>query len=65
MSVSAADLALHRNAPVTDGVLPVDAPLRVDDVDKAHWDARCDVLVVGFGGAGAAAAIAATMTSCL
>lgn len=59
MSASTADLALHRPASVTDGVLPVEAPLRVDDVDKMHWDARCDVLVVGFGAAGAAAAIAA------
>ncbi|MEQ1438912.1 FAD-binding protein [Fontimonas sp. SYSU GA230001] len=59
MSASAAELALHRSAPVTDGVLPVDPPLRVDDAEKARWDARCDVLVVGFGAAGAAAAITA------
>lgn len=59
MSTSAAELAQHRTAPVVDGVLPVEAPLRVEDVERARWDARCDVLVVGFGAAGASAAIAA------
>lgn len=41
-----------------DGTLPVDAPLRVHGAEAA-WDAACDVLVVGYGAAGAAAAIAA------
>ncbi|MFA5941148.1 MAG: FAD-binding protein [Sinimarinibacterium sp.] len=59
MSASAAEPALHRTTPMADGVLPVDTPARVDNADTARWDARCDVLVVGFGAAGAAAAIAA------
>jgi len=37
------------------------APLAVD-VASAQWDQTCDVLVVGFGAAGAAAAIAARET---
>lgn len=42
-----------------DGTLPVAGPLVVDGAEAVQWDARCEVLVVGFGGAGAAAAIAA------
>lgn len=34
-------------------------PLTVEDADRQHWDRTCDVLVVGFGAAGAAAAMAA------
>ena len=30
-------------------------------VDEVNWDVVCDVLVVGFGGAGATAAIEAAM----
>ncbi len=41
-----------------DGTLSIAAPLAVASAN-AVWDARCDVLVVGFGAAGAAAAIAA------
>ncbi|MDB5997032.1 MAG: fumarate reductase/succinate dehydrogenase [Pseudomonas sp.] len=33
--------------------------LRVNKADQLHWDDRCDLLVVGFGGAGACAAIEA------
>lgn len=33
--------------------------LRVSSADQLHWDDRCDLLVVGFGGAGASAAIEA------
>ncbi len=43
----------------TDGCLPVAPPLVATDADAIKWDRSCDVLVVGFGGAGAAAAIAA------
>ncbi|HUP92333.1 MAG TPA: FAD-binding protein [Solimonas sp.] len=43
----------------TDGTLPIDAPLAVDNPETFSWDRRCDVLVVGFGAAGAATAIAA------
>jgi 3-oxo-5alpha-steroid 4-dehydrogenase len=42
-----------------DGCLPVAAPLIVESTDAPSWDRTCDVLVVGLGGAGAAAAIAA------
>ena len=41
------------------GPTPVDAPLRVDRDGAFRWDDECDVLVVGFGAAGAAAAIEA------
>lgn len=34
--------------------------LRVNSADQLPWDERCDLLVVGFGGAGACAAIEAT-----
>jgi len=37
----------------------VSEPLRVDDPDRCAWDAQADVVVVGFGAAGAAAAIQA------
>lgn len=40
-------------------IQPIDAPVRVPTPDATHWDAACDVLVVGFGAAGGAAAIAA------
>lgn len=41
-----------------DGTLTIDAPLAVTP-GSATWDAQCDVLVVGYGAAGAAAAIVA------
>jgi len=40
-------------------VLPIETPLRVDSPDSKTWDHECDVLVVGFGAAGACAAIEA------
>ena len=43
------------NATVT----PILEPLRVDGADALQWDARCDVLVVGWGAAGACAALQA------
>lgn len=43
----------------TDGSLPVDAPLTLDTPDAVPWAQSCEVLVVGFGAAGAAAAITA------
>lgn len=42
-----------------DGTLPVEGPLVVEAAQALQWDARCHVLVVGFGAAGAAAAITA------
>ncbi len=45
------------NESRADGCLPVAAPLVADG--SLRWDRTCDVLVVGFGGAGAAAAIVA------
>lgn len=37
-----------------------EAPLRIDSADTQHWDDEADMIVVGFGGAGAAAAIQAS-----
>ncbi|PYY66301.1 delta 4, 5-alpha steroid dehydrogenase, partial [Pseudomonas jessenii] len=34
--------------------------LRVNSADQLPWDERCDLLIVGFGGAGACAAIEAS-----
>ncbi len=39
---------------------PVNGPLVVDHADTAQWDDECDVLVVGYGLAGASAAIKAS-----
>lgn len=44
---------------MTDNVLPALPPLVVDDPDGVAWDGVADVIVVGFGGAGAAAAVEA------
>ena len=41
------------------GATPIAAPLRVDGEQSVPWDDHCDVLVVGFGAAGACAAIEA------
>ncbi|MBA3054554.1 MAG: FAD-binding protein [Sphingomonadales bacterium] len=38
---------------------PVNRPLIIDDAETAPWDDACDVLVVGFGLAGASAAMKA------
>ncbi|MBA1204999.1 FAD-binding protein [Pseudomonas capeferrum] len=40
-------------------VTPILEPLRVDDASALQWDARCDVLVIGWGAAGACAALQA------
>lgn len=47
-----------------DGSLPTDPPLRVDDPDSQQWDRETDLLVVGLGAAGAAAAISAREQGC-
>jgi 3-oxo-5alpha-steroid 4-dehydrogenase len=39
--------------------LPIEAPLHLQAPDSKKWDHECDVLVVGFGAAGACAAIEA------
>jgi len=48
-----------RVAAAADGTLPIDGPRVIDSDADLHWDWRCDVLVVGFGAAGASTAIAA------
>lgn len=42
-----------------DSATPVHAPLRLDDPDAYPWQATCDAVVVGFGAAGACAALEA------
>ncbi len=42
-----------------DSATPVYAPLRLDDPDAYPWQATCDAVVVGFGAAGACAALEA------
>lgn len=42
-----------------DGTLPIAEPLAIGKPHSADWQRSCDVLVVGFGAAGAAAAITA------
>jgi len=37
----------------------ISAPLRVDEPEDVHWDDECDIVIVGFGGAGAACALEA------
>ncbi|MGH8461960.1 MAG: FAD-binding protein [Stenotrophobium sp.] len=51
--------ATRAATPAADGSMPVEPPLALANPDAAHWDRECDVLVVGLGAAGAAAAIAA------
>ncbi len=53
---TAADIALASNAS---GATPIGAPLRADGSSPIEWNDECDLLVVGFGAAGAAAAIEA------
>ncbi|RDK06333.1 FAD-binding protein [Cupriavidus lacunae] len=45
--------------PLPDSVTPVHTPLRLDDPDAHPWQAECDAVVVGFGAAGACAALEA------
>ncbi|MBV0934701.1 FAD-binding protein [Marinobacterium weihaiense] len=40
-------------------VTEIAAPLQLSDPDREHWDRQCDVLVVGWGAAGACAALEA------
>lgn len=54
-----AGAAASARPPDVDFCLPVEAALAVDGAGAAAWGEHCDVLVVGFGAAGAAAAIAA------
>ncbi|NGY04821.1 FAD-binding protein [Solimonas terrae] len=49
----------HARAAAADGTLSIDSPRIINGESELHWDWRCDVLVVGFGAAGASAAIAA------
>ena len=42
-----------------DGTLPTEAPLALGNPDGQHWSRACDVLVVGLGAAGGAAALTA------
>jgi 3-oxo-5alpha-steroid 4-dehydrogenase len=48
-------MSMSDNLPSTE-ILP---PLRVADSESVHWDEHCDVLVVGWGAAGACAALEA------
>ena len=41
------------------GATPIGAPIRAGGAESIGWDDECDVLVVGFGAAGACAAIEA------
>jgi 3-oxo-5alpha-steroid 4-dehydrogenase len=46
-------------AGVSEWGLRIEAPLRIDDVEHHPWDDSADMVVVGLGGAGVAAAIEA------
>lgn len=48
------------HSAVTDGTLPIEAPRVVDRAEAVSWQETVDLLVVGFGAAGASAAIHAT-----
>ena len=45
--------------PLDTSTTPIAAPLRLDNPDAFSWQARCDAIVVGFGAAGACAALEA------
>lgn len=49
---------LHSSSSVIEG------PTAIADASQIHWDDEVDVLIVGFGGAGAAAAIEASDLGC-
>src|SRR3546814_11653198 len=59
VSSPVARATVPRDRAATDGTLPIDSARVVDDESALHWDWRCDVLVVGFGAAGASVALAA------
>lgn len=44
---------------MNDNVTPILTPLQVDDPRTLNWDAQCEVLVLGWGAAGACAALQA------
>ncbi|MCX7062240.1 MAG: FAD-binding protein [Gammaproteobacteria bacterium] len=46
-------------ASTADGTLAIEGPIIVSNEAEAGWSQHCDVLIVGFGAAGAAAAITA------
>jgi 3-oxo-5alpha-steroid 4-dehydrogenase len=46
-------------SPIRDWGLAIDAPITLDNVDAHPWNESADVVVVGFGGAGVAAALEA------
>lgn len=50
------------NAAADSSATRIGEPLRIDREDAIAWDDTCDVLVVGFGAAGACAAIEAART---
>jgi 3-oxo-5alpha-steroid 4-dehydrogenase len=43
--------------PISQWGLAIDAPLRLDDPERHAWDDEADMIVVGLGGAGVAAAL--------
>jgi 3-oxo-5alpha-steroid 4-dehydrogenase len=45
--------------PLNESTTPIAAPLRLDNPDAFPWQARCDAVIVGFGAAGACAALEA------
>lgn len=47
------------STPAQDGNLPTLPPMQLAQLEDGHWSRECEVLVAGFGAAGAAAAIAA------
>ncbi|MDO8431627.1 MAG: FAD-binding protein [Candidatus Binatus sp.] len=53
---SASEVAIDASAS---GVLPIDKPILAEGADPIRWNSDCDVLVVGFGAAGASASIEA------
>lgn len=57
MESDQSDLALDASRS---GATPIGSALVIDDDAAIRWDADCDVLVVGFGAAGASAAIEAS-----
>ncbi|MDE2411976.1 MAG: FAD-binding protein [Sphingomonadales bacterium] len=45
------------HAPITDWGLSIDPPLTLSDPDAHRWDETADLVIVGLGGAGVAAAL--------
>ncbi len=59
MSAAADPSAVSYAASADSFATPIDPPLRVESAGAIAWDDSCDVLVAGFGAAGASAAIEA------